>query len=146
MTDNPIEPSEAIGKCPTCGFTSDAADRFCRNCGAELKADTEAVLAVVARLLPERIDALLKERFKEQKLVEVETAELLADRAIKWLKILGFFVGIPVVLIAVFLSFLGIQSWLQAQIDLPDISTPSIVCQSIDSQTTKLLSPGHVQS
>jgi hypothetical protein len=70
---------------------------------------------MVSRLLPDRIDAALKERLKDQKVVEIETAELLAERAIKWLKALGFLIGIPLVMAAVFFSFLGIKSWSDLQ-------------------------------
>ncbi|MGA8656384.1 MAG: hypothetical protein WB586_09560 [Chthoniobacterales bacterium] len=62
-------------------------------------------------MLPERIDAALKDRIREQKVVEVETAELLAERAIKWLKAFGFFLGIPILLVVAIFSFVGVKTW-----------------------------------
>jgi hypothetical protein len=40
-------------------------------------AKTEAYLA---QILPTRVDALLEKRFKDQKLIEVETTELIAQK------------------------------------------------------------------
>jgi hypothetical protein len=62
-------------------------------------------------MLPERIDAALKDRIREQKVVEVETAQLLAERAITWLKVFGFFLGIPVLLAVAIFSFVGVRTW-----------------------------------
>lgn len=70
---------------------------------------------MIGRILPERIDAALKDRFREQKVVEIETAELLADRAVKWLKTVGFVLGIPALLIVAALSFVGIKTWSDLQ-------------------------------
>ena len=75
---------------------------------ASEEAKTEAYLA---QILPERVDALLETRFKEQKIIEVETAELISERAIKWLKVFGFFLGIPVALMISFLSFVGLKTY-----------------------------------
>jgi hypothetical protein len=101
--------------CPRCSKPVEKGDRFCRNCGAELRTDEQAIQAIIGRVLPERIDAALKERFREQKVVEIETAELLADRAVKWLKTLGFILGIPTLLIVAALSFVGIKTWSDLQ-------------------------------
>ena len=88
-----------------------AGDRFCRNCGLELRDDAGAIETYLAKVVPERIDAALKARFKDQKIVEVETAEKIAERAIGWLKTLGYLVGIPAVLFGAFLSFMGIKTY-----------------------------------
>jgi hypothetical protein len=75
---------------------------------ARENAKTEAYLA---QILPTRIDALLEKRFKDQKLIEIETTELISERAIKWLKIFGFFLGIPVALMISFVTFLGVKTY-----------------------------------
>jgi predicted amidophosphoribosyltransferase len=77
--------------CTRCGTDVDRMDRFCRKCGLALRAEAGAIEAYLAQILPGRGDAALKDRFKEQKSVEVETAELLAERAMKWLRAFGFF-------------------------------------------------------
>src|SRR2546429_42129 len=90
---------ESVATCPQCGAALGQGDRFCRGCGLELDGDQEKLFALIERIVPDRVDAALKVRLKEQKVVEIETAELLAERAVKWLKILGFLLGIPVILV-----------------------------------------------
>jgi hypothetical protein len=104
QSHNKTQPS-VERNCPECGMTSDNSDRFCRRCGHELNPDIGAIEAYLGRILPERIDLALKDRVKEQKVVELETVELIAERAIKWLKAFAFFLGIPGLLIAGILSF-----------------------------------------
>ena len=101
--------------CPQCGAVLDQTDRFCRSCGLELHPDKEAIAALIELILPDRIDAALKSRLREQKVIEVETAELLAERAIKWLKALGFLLGVPVLLFVGSLSFIGVKTWSDLQ-------------------------------
>jgi len=116
MDDAPVKvPVTGGHNCPQCGTTLDAQDRFCRSCGLEQNVDAAAVGSAIARILPGRVDAALKERLREQKVVEVETAELLAERAMKWLKTLGFFLGIPVLLVVAIFSFVGIKAWSDLQ-------------------------------
>ena len=116
MDDASIEPPAGEGhNCSQCGAALDAGDRFCRICGLEQRTDAAAITALVARILPERIDGVLKDRVREQKVVEIETAELLAERAMKWLKALGFFLGIPALLIVAVFSFFGIKVWSDLQ-------------------------------
>ena len=126
MDDSPTKPPTSEGhNCPQCGATLDAVDRFCRICGLEQHNHAAAVTALIARLLPEKIDAALKGRVREQKVVEIETAELLAERAMKWLKALGFFLGIPVLLVVAILSFFGIKTWAE----LESVSTKTVNLQ-----------------
>jgi hypothetical protein len=101
-------PGEA---CPQCHALAESGDRFCRNCGHRLRDDELALEAQLARMLPAQIEAALANRFKDQKIVEMETAEKLAERAMGWLKLLGFFVGIPILLFGAALSFLGIKTY-----------------------------------
>jgi hypothetical protein len=97
--------------CTRCGTDVGRADRFCRNCGLERREDASTIEAYLSQIVPGRVDAALKERFKEQKIVEVETAELLAERAMKWLRAFGFFLGIPAVLFAAAFSFFGLKTY-----------------------------------
>jgi hypothetical protein len=97
--------------CPRCQAAHQACDRFCRNCGLELRDDAGAIEAYLARILPERIDSALRSRFKDQKVVEVEVSEKVAERAMGWLKTLAFFLGIPALILGAILSFLGIKTY-----------------------------------
>jgi uncharacterized protein YoxC len=58
----------------------------------------------------ERVRAVLGHDFKDQRLLEVDTAEKIADRVMRWAKLFGFFIGIPVAIIGIALGALGIKS------------------------------------
>jgi hypothetical protein len=112
MADVMEDVTEASGPhCPQCHAACTAADRFCRSCGTYLREDAQAIDAYLAKVVPERIDAALAVRFRDQKIVEVETAEKLAARAMGWLKVVGFFVGLPILVCSAVLSFLGIKTF-----------------------------------
>jgi hypothetical protein len=98
-------------KCSRCQKPHQPDDRFCNYCGLELRNDAGAIEGYLANIMPGRVDAALKARLSEQKLVEVETAELLAERAMKWMKTIGYFVGIPLLAASVVLSFFGYKTY-----------------------------------
>ena len=87
------------------------ADRYCRACGLEVRADAAAIDKYLSEILPGRVNAALEKRVSEQKIVEVETAEAVADRAMKWLRTLGFFLGIPAAAFLALLTFVGLKSY-----------------------------------
>src|SRR5262249_54868221 len=101
----------AEGRCPRCHQLIDLTDRYCRGCGLKLPQDANEVGAYVEALLPKKIDEALASRFKDQKVVEIETSEQIADRAMKWMKLAGFFLGVPLALIAGLISFLGYKTY-----------------------------------
>jgi hypothetical protein len=109
VVEDSIEASRP--ECPQCHVVCTADDRFCRSCGTYLREDAQVIDAYLAKVVPERIDAALSVRFRDQKIVEVETAEKLAERAMGWLKLTGFFVGIPILVCGAALSFLGIKTY-----------------------------------
>ncbi len=98
-------------QCPQCHAACAADDHFCRSCGTYLREDAQAIDVYLAKVVPERIDAALAVRFRDQKIIEVETAEKLAERAMGWLKLAGFFIGIPILVCSAALSFLGIRTY-----------------------------------
>jgi hypothetical protein len=109
VTDTAVPASNTT--CPQCHAHCNVGDRFCHSCGHQLVNDAASVEAQLARILPGQIDAALASRLREQKVVEVETAQLLAERAVSWLKLLGFFVGIPIVAGGIVLAFLGFKTY-----------------------------------
>ena len=65
--------------CPQCEASCAPGDRFCRSCGTDLREDAQVIDAYLTKVVPQRIDAALAVRFRDQKIVEVETAEKLAE-------------------------------------------------------------------
>lgn len=110
VDDKGTEEPEGL-KCPRCQASCTPDDRFCRSCGLELRNDSGAIEAYLAKVVPERIDDALKARLKDQKVIEIETAEKLAERAMNWLKTLAFFIGIPLFVAGAALSALGIKTY-----------------------------------
>jgi hypothetical protein len=73
---------------------------------------------LVDERLTERVRLVLKENFADQKALEIETSELIAERAVKWAKTFGYFVGIPVAVAAFIvtlgagiLGVIGLRTW-----------------------------------
>jgi hypothetical protein len=60
--------------------------------------------------LRQQIQTALKEQFKDQKVVEIETEEAIATRLWNWVQLLGFFVGIPLALFVSVLTIFGIKN------------------------------------
>jgi hypothetical protein len=111
MAELTKESGEATTRCPRCDQIAELADRYCRNCGLKLLQDANEIGAYLEALLPKKIEEALGSRLKDQKVVEIETSEQIADRAMKWMKLAGFFLGIPLVLITALISFLGYKTY-----------------------------------
>jgi tetrahydromethanopterin S-methyltransferase subunit G len=87
-------------ECANCHSTNPDGQKFCGQCGTPL------VLS-----LREQIQVFLKEQTKEQKLLEIETAQSVVTRLSDWGKLFGLVVGIPLALLAVVLTILGIKTY-----------------------------------
>lgn len=92
-------------ECPSCKSQNSDGKRFCGDCGAPLTA-----MAIVSEPgIRETIRAVLKDEFKDQKVVEVEIAESVANRISTWLKYTAFIVGIPLTIALLALAAFGIN-------------------------------------
>jgi hypothetical protein len=97
--------------CPRCSSANPVANRFCSSCGAALALENQEIERFIDERLSTRIREELKKNLADQKTVEIETAELIAERALKWARTFGFFVGIPLALCGVILGFIGLRTW-----------------------------------
>jgi uncharacterized protein YoxC len=61
--------------------------------------------------IDERIAAVLSARVKDTKVIEVETAQAIAERLLGWAKSAAVVTGIPLALLAVALAVMGISNW-----------------------------------
>lgn len=88
-------------KCIRCDTPNPEGQKFCGNCGAPLDPNLGPLIKEYLQThLPQEIRAALKEQLQDQKVVEVETAEAIWDRLIKWTKYVAFVIGIPVAILA----------------------------------------------
>jgi hypothetical protein len=61
--------------------------------------------------LVEQVHAIIKEHYRDQKVVELETTQAIASRLSDWAKLFGFFVGIPIAALLLILGALGIKTY-----------------------------------
>jgi uncharacterized protein YoxC len=94
-------------ECPKCQAPIPDDKSYCSDCGAQLKSSPEDSLKPELR---QQVQAVLKEQFKDQKVVEVEIMETIVTRLSNWAKLFGYFVGIPFGILIVILGFLGIKT------------------------------------
>src|SRR5882724_6990882 len=93
--------------CPQCNSPSAEGKKYCADCGTPLDPQAKHLETFVKTQVEESI----KERFKDQKLVDIETSQAIAERFHGWAKLFGFFVALPVAIVLIVLSFLGIQKY-----------------------------------
>ncbi len=96
--------------CPKCGMSNPQDTNYCGYCGAMLKTVNDVPIALIESAVEQRVATVLGNRFKEQKLVEFEIERTALERISSWAKLLGFFVGIPVVLLGLTLAIWGISN------------------------------------
>jgi hypothetical protein len=125
-------------QCHNCKKPISSADNYCSTCGILLESQTHAIHRYLDSVLPGRIDSALRDRFKDQKVVELETAELVANRAISWLKIVGFFVGIPLALLMSIISFFGLKTYSDLEALRSHLAKPEQQLTDIQGQISVL--------
>ena len=109
--------NEAI-TCERCSAPNNPTNRFCVACGAPVGAEWKGLERIVDERLAERVRLVLKENYADQKILEIETSELVAERVSRWAKTFAYFVGIPVAAAALIitvgasvLGIIGLKTW-----------------------------------
>jgi hypothetical protein len=97
--------------CERCKAANQEGMRFCGECGGPLDAAFGAMKEFIESTLREKIREVLRDYYKDQKVVEVETSQAVAARLLDWAKLFAFFVGIPTVLLLVLLGIFGIKTY-----------------------------------
>ena len=97
--------------CTRCKAENPSQKRFCGDCGAPLDPAFSAITEFLGVNLREQVLAVVKEQYKDQKVLEVETTQAIATRLADWAKLLGFFVGIPIAIVLVLLGLIGIRTY-----------------------------------
>lgn len=98
-------------ECLKCKSPNPDGKKFCGDCGTSLDPTAGDIDAYLESNLGPRVQALIKEQYKDQKLVEIDVTEAVVTKLSGWAKLLGFFVGIPLTLLALVLGFLGIKTY-----------------------------------
>ena len=93
-------------ECIQCGASNPDGQKHCGKCGASLDPRAGPLKELVESLSREQIAAALQEQFKNQKVVENELTEAVVEKLSDWAK---FYVGIPLAILLVALSFFGYE-------------------------------------
>ncbi len=93
--------------CPNCNIPNSDGKKYCADCGAPLAPQTQHLEIFVKA----QVEKAIQERFKDQKLVDIETSQAVAERLHGWAKLFGFFVGLPFAVLLIVLSFGGIEKY-----------------------------------
>ncbi len=94
-------------ECPKCKAPSPDGKKYCGECGAQLRKTGDLSNAD----LRQEIQTILKEEFKDQKLVEVEVTEAVVTKLTDWAKLLAYFAGIPIAALLLVLGALGAKKY-----------------------------------
>src|SRR5689334_20854541 len=98
-------------ECARCNAPNPLEKKFCGDCGAHLDPTFGAIKEIVGSTLREQVEGIITERYKDQKVVELETTQAIASRLSEWAKLFGFFVGIPIAVLILILAILGIRTY-----------------------------------
>jgi hypothetical protein len=93
--------------CPHCNSPSADDKKYCAECGTPLDQQTKHLETFVKA----QIEDAIQQRFKDQKLVDIETSQAVAERLHGWAKLFAFFVGLPVALLLIVLSVGGVEKY-----------------------------------
>src|SRR4051812_34366713 len=106
-------------ECARCKTANSSDAKYCSACGNPLNGAVDAFREIPDFILNERVQAIIGQHYKDQKIIEIETTQAIANRFLEWSKLLAFFVGIPVALLFLILGVLGIRTYndFLAQVD-----------------------------
>jgi hypothetical protein len=98
-------------ECGRCKTANPDGAKFCAECGNSLAPQVVAFQEFLDSTLRDRVKEIFDKNYRDQKVVEIETTQAIADRFLGWSKLLGVVAGIPIALLLVVLSVLGIKTY-----------------------------------
>src|SRR5258708_8129596 len=93
--------------CPRCNTPTPEGKNYCADCGAPLNPSLAYLEDFVKTQIRESLDA----KFKDQKLVELETSQAVVERVYGWSKLFAYFIAIPLALLLVGFSIAGVRKY-----------------------------------
>ena len=93
--------------CPHCNSPNAEGKKYCADCGTPLDPQTTYLESIVTS----QVDEAIKEKFKDRRLVDIETSQAIVERVYGWAKLFAFFVGVPFGLFIIWLGVAGIQKY-----------------------------------
>ncbi|MDN0075101.1 zinc ribbon domain-containing protein [Crenobacter sp. SG2303] len=100
-----------VTQCSQCKAQNPDGKRFCSDCGGPLDPAFFAIRDLMGAVVKDQVRDVLKETYKDNKVIEVEVTEAIAARLFEWAKMLAFLVGIPITVFLLVLGVLGIRTY-----------------------------------
>jgi len=88
-------------KCPQCNAENVDEKNFCSECGALLNQQ-------LVPLIRSQVEEYIREHFRDQRIVELETSEAVASRVLKWARL---YYALPVAVLIIILALFGISDY-----------------------------------
>jgi hypothetical protein len=98
-------------ECTRCKTENPDGSKFCRECGNSLAPETNTFKEFLNSTLRDQVREIFNQSYSDQKVVEIETTQAIANRLLDWAKLLAFFIGIPIALLLLILGVLGIKTY-----------------------------------
>jgi hypothetical protein len=129
-------------ECARCKAQNADGQKFCGECGYPLDPATSATKDLPNATLRDQVREIIAQHYKDQKVVEIETAQAVANRLLDWAKLLAFFAGIPVALILLILGVFGIKTYndISAKIEKgkADVTAAELAATNLKSRTASI--------
>jgi uncharacterized membrane-anchored protein YhcB (DUF1043 family) len=129
-------------ECARCRAQSADGKKFCGECGNPLDATIPAFKDLASPALRDQVHEIIDQHYKDQKVVEIETTQAIANRLLDWAKLLAFFVGIPITVLLLILGVFGIKTYddFSTQMDKAkaDVAAAEIAATSSKSRTASI--------
>ena len=124
-----------MAECPHCKAQNPESKRFCGDCGGPLDH------GLVGESLREQVQNIIREHYKDQRIVDVETTQAIASRLVDWAKLFGFFIGIPIATLLLIVGALGIKTYsdFKAQVGKAQESIVSDFTAKVDATQNDIL-------
>ena len=93
-------------KCPDCSAEISGGQLYCGQCGSKAQAETVEDIQNQIESVRRRLDEIVQAKTVEQRFLELDTSEKVANRLMGWGKLLAFFVLIPITVLLLVFMFL----------------------------------------
>src|SRR2546423_1299158 len=112
--------------CPSCTAQNPDDKKYCGDCGAPLHSQSPS--------FRDQIQVVIKDQLKDQKVLEIETAQAIVARLLDWGKLFSIAVVIPLTILGAALGWFGVKTYSGFYTDVDKAKTDVIAEMHRDAQ------------